>query len=181
MSTGEFQTYFHVRANRFAAFYSSEPVARVLGRGPLFDRLRFAVTTSVGLGTKRVLDVGCGSGPLFAPLATKGIHVTGIDPAEAMIALAAQQAAASGPRGSRGHVMGNPHRGRCLRRRCCPRCLRLRRSADRTSPGHGAGSFSRHRFVPLAWPEAQLAQGQIRGPRRRGPRLQGTGLRRSGP
>jgi glycosyltransferase involved in cell wall biosynthesis len=93
MSSGDFQTYFHTRANRFAAFYSSEPVARVLGRGPLFDRLRLAVDTTVALGAKRVLDVGCGSGPLFAPLAAAGIHVTGIDPAEAMIALARQQAA----------------------------------------------------------------------------------------
>ena len=94
MSSGDFQTYFHTRANRFATFYSSEPVARALGRGPLFDRLRLAVDTTVALGAKRVLDVGCGSGPLFAPLAAKGIHVTGIDPAEAMVALAGQQAAA---------------------------------------------------------------------------------------
>jgi SAM-dependent methyltransferase len=94
MSSGDFQTYFHTRANRFAAFYSSESVARVLGRGPLFDRLRLAVDTTVALGAKRVLDVGCGSGPLFAPLAAAGIHVTGIDPAEAMVALARQQAAA---------------------------------------------------------------------------------------
>ena len=32
--------------------------------------------------------MGCGSGPLFAPLAAQGIHVTGIDPADAMVALA---------------------------------------------------------------------------------------------
>ncbi len=93
MSNGDFQSYFQRRAGRFAAFYSSEPVARVLGRGPLFDRLRLAVETSEGLGAKRVLDVGCGSGPLFAPLAAAGIHVTGIDPAEAMVDLANQQAA----------------------------------------------------------------------------------------
>jgi 2-polyprenyl-3-methyl-5-hydroxy-6-metoxy-1,4-benzoquinol methylase len=93
VSNGDFQTYFQRRADRFAAFYSSEPVARVLGRGPLFDRLRLAVDTSLALGAKRVLDVGCGSGPLFAPLATAGIHITGIDPAEAMVELARQQAA----------------------------------------------------------------------------------------
>ena len=37
--------------------------------------------------------MGCGSGPLFAPLAAQGIHVTGIDPADAMVALAKEQAA----------------------------------------------------------------------------------------
>jgi SAM-dependent methyltransferase len=93
MSSGEFQTYFHRRASRFSAFYASEPVARALGRGPLFDRLRLAVEMSVALPAKRVLDVGCGSGPLFTPLAEKGIHVTGLDPAENMIALARQKAA----------------------------------------------------------------------------------------
>ncbi len=71
MSSGDFETYFHQRAGRFAAFYSSEPVARVLGRGPLFDRLRLAVEVCVEVGAKRVLDVGCGSGPLFAPLASR--------------------------------------------------------------------------------------------------------------
>jgi 2-polyprenyl-3-methyl-5-hydroxy-6-metoxy-1,4-benzoquinol methylase len=47
-----------------------------------------------GLGAKSVLDVGCGSGPLFEPLAERGIKVTGIDPAPAMVALARQKAAA---------------------------------------------------------------------------------------
>jgi hypothetical protein len=43
MSPAEFDTYFDERASRFAAFYRSEPVARLLGRGPLFDRLRGSV------------------------------------------------------------------------------------------------------------------------------------------
>lgn len=94
MPSDEFQSYFQRRADRFASFYASEPVARILGRGALFDRLRIAIDTSVELGAKRVLDVGCGSGPLFAPLAEAGIHVTGIDPAEAMVELARRQAAA---------------------------------------------------------------------------------------
>jgi SAM-dependent methyltransferase len=89
----DFGTYFHERAGRFAAFYSSEPVARLLGRGPLFDRLRLAVDVATELEVSSVLDVGCGSGPLFAPLAEKGIRVTGIDPAEAMVSLARRQAA----------------------------------------------------------------------------------------
>jgi SAM-dependent methyltransferase len=92
MPQAEFQTYFHRRAQRFSAFYRSEPVARAFGRGPLFDRLRFAVDQTVALGARQVLDVGCGSGPLFAPLAGAGIHVTGIDPAAAMVALARAEA-----------------------------------------------------------------------------------------
>ena len=92
MPGDDFGTYFQQRANRFAAFYSSEPVARLLGRGPLFDRLRLAVDTATELEASSVLDVGCGSGPLFAPLAAKGIRVTGIDPAEAMVTLARRQA-----------------------------------------------------------------------------------------
>jgi SAM-dependent methyltransferase len=92
MAGDDFQTYFQRRAGRFAAFYSSEPVARLLGRGPLFDRLRFAVDLATDIGAARVLDVGCGSGPLFSPLAAKGIRVVGIDPAEAMVVLARRQA-----------------------------------------------------------------------------------------
>ena len=93
MPGDDFGTYFQQRANRFAAFYSSEPVARMLGRGPLFDRLRLAVDLAAELEAATVLDVGCGSGPLFAPLAERGIRVTGIDPAEAMVGLARRQAA----------------------------------------------------------------------------------------
>ncbi len=88
-----FDRYFSDKAHQFAAFYQSERVARLLGRGALFDRLRFAVEKAVDLKARRVLDVGCGSGPLFEPLASRGIHVTGIDPAPGMVALA--EAAAS--------------------------------------------------------------------------------------
>ena len=89
----DFDTYFHERASRFAAFYGSERVARMLGRGALFDRLRGAVDMVVAAGAASVLDVGCGSGPLFAPLAGRGVQVRGIDPAPAMVALARRQAA----------------------------------------------------------------------------------------
>jgi SAM-dependent methyltransferase len=95
-SDTRFDGYFHERARRFSSFYRSEPVARALGRGPIFDRLQQAVDAVVALGARRVLDVGCGSGPLFAPLAERGIHVTGLDPAPAMVELARQAAARHG-------------------------------------------------------------------------------------
>ena len=96
MAEDDFETYFHERAKRFSSFYWSEPVARSLGRGPMFDRLRLAAQITISLEPERVLDVGCGSGPLFAELAPKGIRITGIDPAEAMISLARQEAARCG-------------------------------------------------------------------------------------
>jgi SAM-dependent methyltransferase len=73
--------------------YRSEKISRLLGRGPIFDRLQLTVDNIVKLRAKRVLDVGCGSGPLFAPLANRGIRVTGWDPAQAMVTLAMEKAA----------------------------------------------------------------------------------------
>jgi SAM-dependent methyltransferase len=92
-SRADFDHYFQQRARRFASFYRSETAARLLGRGPIFDRLRLTVDDIVRLQAQRVLDVGCGSGPLFAPLADRGIQVTGLDPAPAMVALARENAA----------------------------------------------------------------------------------------
>lgn len=88
----EFRDYFHQRSNQFARFYQSEPAARLLGRGPLFDRLRFAVEQAEAVEARHVLDVGCGSGPLFAPLVSRGIRVTAIDPAPNMVELARAEA-----------------------------------------------------------------------------------------
>jgi len=91
-----FADYFDQRSGRFASFYRSRPIARVLGRGALFDRLDFAVEKTAALGARRVVDIGCGSGPLFRPLAARGVHVSGIEPADGMIELAEQAAADCG-------------------------------------------------------------------------------------
>jgi len=93
MPSADFEGYFHKRASRFAAFYRSEALSRLIGRGPLFDRLRGSVDIVAALRATHVLDVGCGSGPLFAPLAASGVRVTGLDPAPAMVALARAEAA----------------------------------------------------------------------------------------
>lgn len=65
----------------------------MLGRGALFDRLNFAVEQAEAVEARHVLDVGCGSGPLFAPLVRSGIRVTAIDPAPNMLELARAEAA----------------------------------------------------------------------------------------
>ncbi len=88
-----FDGYFDRRSDRFASFYGNERLTRALGRGALFDRLRFAMRVAKETGAKRVLDVGCGSGPLFEPLAREGVHVTGLEPAPGMLELARGEAA----------------------------------------------------------------------------------------
>lgn len=88
-----FAEYFDRRSGRFAAWYRSRAVSKLVGRSALFERLDFAVEKAEELGAKRVLDIGCGSGPLFAPLAALGVHVTGVEPAPGMLALAEEAAA----------------------------------------------------------------------------------------
>lgn len=87
-----FDQYFDTRARKFAAFYRSEHVSRAIGRGALFDRLRYAVDAATSIGARHVVDVGCGSGPLFEPLASQGIRVTGLEPAAQMAELARAEA-----------------------------------------------------------------------------------------
>ena len=87
-----FDRYFDERSDRFAGFYGNESLTRLLGRGALFDRLRYTVAAAKELQVRRVLDVGCGSGPLFEPLAREGIQITGLEPAPAMIELAQKEA-----------------------------------------------------------------------------------------
>lgn len=94
LSSGEFDAYFDRRASKFSGFYRSRAFARFLGRSALFDRLDGTVELVDLLGARKVLDVGCGSGPLFAPLAERNVVVTGIDPADAMVALARVTASA---------------------------------------------------------------------------------------
>lgn len=93
-----FDEYFDRRSRRFSSYYLNRSVTRLLGRGPLFDRLDFAIKRCITLGARRVVDIGCGSGPLFRPLADRGIRVTGIEPAPGMVERARNEAAACGDR-----------------------------------------------------------------------------------
>jgi ubiquinone/menaquinone biosynthesis C-methylase UbiE len=65
--------------------------ARYLEKGALefFDRLRIPSGT-------RLLDVACGAGQLSIPAASRGIHVTGLDLASNLIALARARAEETG-------------------------------------------------------------------------------------
>lgn len=87
-----FDEYFDRRSGRFSSFYRSRTMARALGRDALFARLDFAVAKAVELGATSVLDVGCGSGPLFEPLAHHTIRVVGIEPAPSMVTRAEEAA-----------------------------------------------------------------------------------------
>ena len=55
--------------------------------------MAYAIAKVTSLHAKSVLDIGCGSGPLFAPLGARGIRVVGVDPALAMVKLARASAA----------------------------------------------------------------------------------------
>ncbi|MEJ7582508.1 MAG: class I SAM-dependent methyltransferase [Acidimicrobiales bacterium] len=88
-----FADYFDRRSGQFAGLYRSRAVSRLIGRAALFERLDFAVAKIEELGATRVLDIGCGSGPLFEPLAARGVRVTGLEPAPGMLRLAQEAAA----------------------------------------------------------------------------------------
>ena len=64
MPRSDFRTYFHNRASRFDAFYKSERVSRLIGRGPIFDRLRGAVDMVTGLGSPIVANLASDLAPL---------------------------------------------------------------------------------------------------------------------
>ncbi|MGB0388108.1 MAG: class I SAM-dependent methyltransferase [Ardenticatenaceae bacterium] len=51
----------------------------------------FYIRLAADLDARRILDLGCGTGLLTRQLAVDGRHVTGIDPASAMLAVARRQ------------------------------------------------------------------------------------------
>jgi len=86
------QAHFDQTAGEFDSIYDDSPsfimgrINRLFRKG-MFRRVALPIEACChGPGT--VLDVGCGSGRIALPLAAKGLKVTGIDYAPAMIDLA---------------------------------------------------------------------------------------------
>lgn len=52
------------------------------------DDLELYLGIVAEFGARSVLDVGCGTGVLACEIARRGLHVTGVDPAEASVAIA---------------------------------------------------------------------------------------------
>jgi ubiquinone/menaquinone biosynthesis C-methylase UbiE len=72
----------------FAEAYSAETEANLING----YYARPAILDLAGdVAGRRVLDVGCGSGPLFAALRDRGAIVTGIDKSAGMLKLARQR------------------------------------------------------------------------------------------
>jgi 2-polyprenyl-3-methyl-5-hydroxy-6-metoxy-1,4-benzoquinol methylase len=90
-----FDTVYDGKRNRFMQF-----VDRTF-RSDMFARYRKTFEYLGDLRGRSVLDIGCGSGPYLVEALRRGAaHVTGVDPARHMLALASQRLAAanvSGP------------------------------------------------------------------------------------
>lgn len=90
-------TFFDGFADTFDTFYDGKrrPFMQWMDRRFRSDMfLRFEMTFEAlgDLKGKRVLDVGCGSGPYMAEALRRGAqHVTGLDPAPRMLALARER------------------------------------------------------------------------------------------
>jgi 2-polyprenyl-3-methyl-5-hydroxy-6-metoxy-1,4-benzoquinol methylase len=90
--------YFSEGSNVFLGLYDGQlsPVQRVataIFREGVRQRFVLALDMLGDVAGRRVLDVGCGAGPLAIALAERGAAVTGIDVAPPMIAKAEQLAA----------------------------------------------------------------------------------------
>jgi ubiquinone/menaquinone biosynthesis C-methylase UbiE len=91
--------FFHEFADTFDTFYDGKrsPMMQWIDRkyrSDMFLRFSMAFDFLGDLNGKSVLDIGCGSGPYVAEALKRGAaHVTGLDPAPNMLALAKQRVA----------------------------------------------------------------------------------------
>ena len=95
-------SFFHDFADTFDTIYDGKrsPFMQWVDRRFRRDMfIRYALTFELlgDLSGKRILDIGCGSGPYIVKAIGRGAtHVTGIDPAPRMLELAKQRAAEAG-------------------------------------------------------------------------------------
>ncbi|HEY4267372.1 MAG TPA: class I SAM-dependent methyltransferase [Galbitalea sp.] len=73
----------HYTDPRLAAVYDLENSGR--------DDIDFYLALAAEVGARDVVDLGCGTGVLAVDLAARGHSVTGIDPADAMLAIARER------------------------------------------------------------------------------------------
>lgn len=86
-------------APRYSSLYSTRPDLYDLMHEDVVDDARYLGEFVQALGDEpRVLEMGCGSGRLLAPMLEAGAWVTGIDPEPAMLRLAADRLADYGER-----------------------------------------------------------------------------------
>lgn len=101
MTHDPLQTYWDRNASDFDTLYDSpkpwERAFNAVFRRAIFERIRLAAEEVKKIPDCTVLDVGCGSGRTAIPLARAGAkHVTGVDFAPQMIAMAAEAATHAG-------------------------------------------------------------------------------------
>ena len=93
--------YFDTHAQDFDTIYEERKgsVRRLrdrLSRGTVTERLTFVRDFAAREKPSTLLDVGCGAGRFSVPLAQAGARVVGIDPADAMVAMATDRAKEAG-------------------------------------------------------------------------------------
>lgn len=93
------ERYFDLQAGQWDSLYDENRLTHALNqklRRGMYDRVIKTFEALGDLHSKRVLDVGCGSGRISALLAQRGATVVGIDFAENMIQLAEEHVRAKG-------------------------------------------------------------------------------------
>ncbi|MDA0335067.1 MAG: methyltransferase domain-containing protein [bacterium] len=93
--------HFDAEAARFDAIYRTDKglmqrCIDALFRGVIKQRFELILDWCAEVTDRRILDAGCGSGRYCVELAHRGAQVTGIDLAEAMVAMSRQAASQAG-------------------------------------------------------------------------------------
>ena len=170
-----FADYFDQRSGRFASFYRSRPIARVLGRGALFDRLDFAVERTAALGAAPRRRHRLRQRPAL-PTAGRPRRARFGDRTGGANGRAGRAARGRLRRPRRRHedrlggARGVAH-GRAVRRRDRPRRVRLRAERRRPARDNGRHRTALDRVLPAPGSAHESAQASLRRARRLGTRL----------